>query len=58
VLFPIGSVLAMTAALQEHYAELRAHGTPAGRLDKLPSFEAFTDVVGLGEIKTLEQRFR
>jgi 2,3-dimethylmalate lyase len=57
VLFPIGSVLAMTAALQQHYADLRAHGTP-GRLDKLPSFEAFTDVVGLGEIKALEQRFR
>jgi 2,3-dimethylmalate lyase len=58
VLFPIGSVLAMTAALQQHYADLRAHGTAAGRLDKLPSFEAFTDVVGLGEIKALEQRFR
>jgi hypothetical protein len=29
-----------------------------GRLDKLPSFEAFTDVVGLGEITALEQRFR
>jgi 2-methylisocitrate lyase-like PEP mutase family enzyme len=57
VLFPIGSVLAMTAALQQHYADLRAHGTP-GHLDKLPSFEAFTDVVGLGEIKELEQRFR
>ena len=58
VLFPIGSVLAMTAALQEHYADLRAHGTPAGRLNKLPSLEQFTDIVGLGEITALEQRFR
>jgi 2,3-dimethylmalate lyase len=58
VIFPIGSLLAMTAALQEHLAYLRAHGTPAGRLDKLPSFEGFTDLVGLGEVKALEQRFR
>jgi 2-methylisocitrate lyase-like PEP mutase family enzyme len=58
VLFPIGSVLAMTAALQEHFAHLRAHGTRAGHLDNLPSLEAFTDLVGLGEIKALEQRFR
>jgi 2-methylisocitrate lyase-like PEP mutase family enzyme len=58
VLFPIGSVLAMTAALQEHFAHLRAHGTLAGYLEHLPSLEAFTDLVGLGEIKALEQRFR
>jgi 2-methylisocitrate lyase-like PEP mutase family enzyme len=58
VLFPIGSVLAMMAGLREHLEYVRAHGTPAGRLDKLPTFEQFTDIVGLGEIKQLEQRFR
>jgi 2,3-dimethylmalate lyase len=58
VLFPIGSVLAMVAGLREHLEYVRAHGTPAGRLNKLPTFEQFTDIVGLGEIKELEQRFR
>jgi 2,3-dimethylmalate lyase len=58
VIFPIGSVLAMMAALREHLAYLRAHGTPAGRLDKLLGFDDFTAAVGLGEITELEQRFR
>ena len=58
VLFPIGSVLAMVAGLREHLEYVRAHGTPAGRLEKLPTFDQFTDVVGLGEIMELEERFR
>jgi 2,3-dimethylmalate lyase len=58
VIFPIGSVLAMTAALRDHLAYVRAHGTPAGRLDALPTFAQFTEIVGLGEIEALEQRFR
>jgi 2-methylisocitrate lyase-like PEP mutase family enzyme len=57
VIFPIGSVLAMTAALREHLDYLRAHGTPAARLEKLPTFDDFTDAVGLGEVKELEKRF-
>jgi 2-methylisocitrate lyase-like PEP mutase family enzyme len=57
VIFPIGSVLAMTAALREHLDHLRAHGTPAARLSKLPTFEDFTDAVGLSEVKKLERRF-
>jgi 2-methylisocitrate lyase-like PEP mutase family enzyme len=58
VLYPIGSVLAMMAGLREHLEYVRRHGTPIGRLKKLPTFKQFTDVVGLGEIKQLEQRFR
>ncbi len=57
VLFPIGSVLSMMAGLREHLAYVRAHGTPAGRLEKLPTFAQFTDAVGLGEIEGLERRF-
>jgi 2-methylisocitrate lyase-like PEP mutase family enzyme len=57
VLFPIGSVLAMMAGLREHLDYLRAHGTPAARLGKLPTFDDFTDAVGLGEVKELEKRF-
>jgi 2,3-dimethylmalate lyase len=58
VLFPIGSVLAMASGLREHLAYMKTHGTPAGRLDKLPSFDDFTDTVGLREVSALEQRYR
>jgi 2-methylisocitrate lyase-like PEP mutase family enzyme len=57
LIFPIGSVLAMTAALREHLEYLRAYGTPAAHLGKLPTFDDFTDAVGLGEVKELEKRF-
>ncbi|WAS95540.1 isocitrate lyase/PEP mutase family protein [Nannocystis punicea] len=58
VLFPIGSVLAMVAGLREYLQCLRAHGTPVGCLERLPSFEQFNAVVGLGEVEALGQRFR
>jgi 2-methylisocitrate lyase-like PEP mutase family enzyme len=58
VLFPIGSVLAMASGLREHLAYVKAHGTPAGRLDQLPTFDDFTDAVGLREVQSLEQRYR
>jgi 2-methylisocitrate lyase-like PEP mutase family enzyme len=58
VLFPIGSVLTLVAGLRQHLEHLRTHGTPAGRLGELPTFEQFTSLVGLGEIEELERRFR
>ncbi len=58
VLFPIGSVLIATAALRQHYQYVRTHGTPFGPIEKLMSFDEFQDVVGLEEIKELEQHFR
>jgi hypothetical protein len=55
---PTGSVPAMMAGLREHFAYVRAHGTPGGCWEKLPAFDQFTDAVGLGEIEELEQHFR
>ncbi len=57
VLYPIGSVLTVEAALREHYAAVRRDGTPLGRMDKLPSFEDFTSSVGLKEIVAFEKRY-
>jgi 2-methylisocitrate lyase-like PEP mutase family enzyme len=57
VLFPIGSALATMAALREHYAYIRNHGTPSPRAEKMQSFDDFTDAIGLPEILQLEQRF-
>ena len=57
VLYPIGSVLTVEAALREHYAAVRRDGTPLGRMDKLPSFEDFTSSVGLKEIVAFEKKY-
>jgi 2,3-dimethylmalate lyase len=55
VLYPIGTLLAATAGVRALLATLRADGTPQGA--DLPSFDAFTDLVGLPEVHELESRF-
>ncbi|MQA95410.1 MAG: carboxyvinyl-carboxyphosphonate phosphorylmutase [Streptosporangiales bacterium] len=57
VLFPIGTLLAATAGIRVLLGTLRADGTPAAALPGLPSFEEFTDLIGLPEVRELEQRF-
>ncbi|MGE3289088.1 MAG: oxaloacetate decarboxylase [Pseudonocardia sp.] len=58
VLFPIGTLLAATAGIRAFLEVLRADGTPAAALPGLPGFDEFTDLVGLPEVRELEQRFR
>jgi 2-methylisocitrate lyase-like PEP mutase family enzyme len=58
VLYPIGTLLAATAGVQALLAALRADGTPVAALPGLPTFDAFTDLIGLPEVHALEQRFR
>jgi carboxyvinyl-carboxyphosphonate phosphorylmutase len=58
VLFPIGTLLAATAGIRALLATLRADGTPSAALSDLPTFDGFTDLIGLPEIRELEQRFR
>jgi 2,3-dimethylmalate lyase len=55
VLFPIGTLLAATAGIRSLLATLRADGTPASA--DLPGFAQFTDLIGLPEVRELEQRF-
>jgi carboxyvinyl-carboxyphosphonate phosphorylmutase len=57
VLFPIGTLLAATAGIQRLLATLRADGTPLAAMPDLPTFDGFTDLIGLPEIHELEQRF-
>ena len=57
VLFPIGTLLAATAGMRALLDTLRADGTPGAALPGLPSFQEFTDLIGLPEVRTLEQRF-
>ena len=57
VLFPVGTLFAATAGMKALLATLRADGTPVAALPGLPTFEGFTDLIGLPEIRALEQRF-
>jgi 2,3-dimethylmalate lyase len=57
VLYPIGTLLAATAAIRSLLATVRADGTPAAALGGLPAFGEFTDLIGLPEIQALERRF-
>jgi 2,3-dimethylmalate lyase len=57
VLFPIGTLLAAVAGMRTLLAALERDGTPAAALPGLPSFDEFTDLIGLPEIRSLEQRF-
>ena len=57
VLFPIGTLLAATAGIRSLLATLKADGTPAAALPQVPSFDEFTDLIGLPEIRSLEERF-
>lgn len=57
VIMPIGTLLAATRAMQHFLARLKADGTPADFVEELISFGGFTDLIGLPEITTLEQRF-
>jgi hypothetical protein len=57
LLFPIGTLLAATAGIRRLLATLRADGVPSAALADLPTFEAFTDLIGLPEIRDLESRF-
>jgi 2-methylisocitrate lyase-like PEP mutase family enzyme len=57
VIYPIGTLLAATAGIRSLLATLRADGTPAAAMPGLPTFDGFTDLIGLPEIHELEQRF-
>jgi 2,3-dimethylmalate lyase len=57
VLFPIGTLLAATAGIRALLAALKADGTPAAALPGVPTFDEFTELIGLPEIGAVQQRF-
>jgi len=57
VLFPIGTLLAATEGIRRLLATLRADGVPSAAMPDLPTFDGFTDLIGLPEIRDLESRF-
>jgi 2,3-dimethylmalate lyase len=57
VIFPIGTLLAATAAMRRILKEIATSGTPASLLGELPTFGEFTDFIGLPEVRQIEQRY-
>lgn len=57
VLFPIGALLAATGAIGSLLEAIRRDGTPIAVLPELPSFDEFTEFIGLPEIHELSARF-
>jgi 2,3-dimethylmalate lyase len=57
VIFPIGTLLAATAAMRRILREIAHSGTPAAVMGELPSFGEFLDFIGLPEVREVEQRY-
>jgi 2-methylisocitrate lyase-like PEP mutase family enzyme len=56
VIFPVSTLMAATAAMRRVLAQLRDTGSTEG--PALLGFEEFLDVIGLPQVRELEQRFR
>jgi len=57
IIFPLGTVLAVTKALRSLLSQIREDGTPERAAGQMVSFPDFLQVVGLPEIRELEKRF-
>jgi 2-methylisocitrate lyase-like PEP mutase family enzyme len=57
VIFPLSVLLAATVAIRSVLAQIRGEGTPAGAFDSLLPFNEFLELIGLPEVRELEQRF-
>ncbi len=57
VIYPIATLLAATAAVRSVLETIRDEGTPLSALPRLPTFDEFTDLIGLPEVRELEARF-
>lgn len=56
VLFPVATLFSATLGMQRYLAELHREGTPLGALDDAVSFDEFTDLVRLPEIRAFEEK--
>lgn len=57
VIFPISLLLAATQAMRAAAAKIREDGSPINLVASLPTFQQFTELVGLPEVKTIENRY-
>ena len=58
IIFPLGALLTAAQAVRGLLATIRAEGTPASAFGRMLSFQEFNHLVGLEEIRRLDDRFR
>ena len=57
VIYPIATLLAATAAVRSVLQTIATDGSPITAMDALPTFDEFTDLIGLPEVQALEARY-
>jgi methylisocitrate lyase len=57
VVFPLSALLAAAKAIGDVYSELYAKKTTAGVIDRVVSFHDFEAIVGVPELRALEERY-
>jgi carboxyvinyl-carboxyphosphonate phosphorylmutase len=57
VIFPISTLLVATAAIRSVLAEIKAKGSPIDALSSMLRFDEFLELIGIDEIRELEQTF-
>jgi 2-methylisocitrate lyase-like PEP mutase family enzyme len=57
IIFPTSLLFAATQAMRAVAAQIRDAGSPLPLIDALPTFQEFTDFIGLPDIKEIERRY-
>jgi len=58
IFFPLCTIFAANKAIREMLAGIKKNGTPEKVMNMFPTFDEFTDIVGLPQIKQLEKRYK
>jgi 2-methylisocitrate lyase-like PEP mutase family enzyme len=58
VIFPIGALLSAATAVRSFLAGLGENGTPVAQLPGLPTIDQFAELLGMDEVRELEDRFK
>ncbi len=58
VLFPLCTIFAANKAIREVLTGIKKNGTPEKVMSRFPTFDEFTEMIGLPEIKKLEKRYK
>jgi carboxyvinyl-carboxyphosphonate phosphorylmutase len=57
VIFPLATLLATSRAVRDTLAAMRVHGSPIPVMSDILGFDEFLEIIGLPEIRAIEQRF-
>jgi 2,3-dimethylmalate lyase len=57
-IYPTGALYTATKAVKAYMDELKAAGTPMGKINDMIPFEDFNQLIGLPEYNRLEQRYQ